>query len=56
MSFLRVQLQHEGEALEVSRAAEASLVARLHEAVEAAAAAQLEVDYMRDQGPMHLQP
>ena len=56
MSFLRVQLQHEGEALEVSRAAEAGLVARLHEAVEAAAAAQLEVDYMRDQGPVHLQP
>ena len=56
VSFLRVQLQHEGEALEVSRAAEAGLVARLHEAVEAAAAAQLEVDYMRDQGPVHLQP
>ena len=44
------------EALEVSRAAEAGLVARLHEAVEAAAAAQLEVDYMRDQGAVHLQP
>ena len=40
----------------MSRAAEAGLVARLHGAVEAAAAAQLEVDYMRGQGPMHLQP
>jgi len=54
LSFLRAQLQHEGAALQLSRAAEAGLATRLHEAVEAAAAAQLELDYMRDQGRMHL--
>ena len=53
VNLLRTQLLHERDALAVSRAAEASMVARLHKAVEGATSAQLEVDFVRNQGHSH---
>jgi hypothetical protein len=55
VNYLRTQLLYERDALAVSRAAESSMAARLHKAVEGATSAQLEVDFVRNQGHTHKQ-